>query len=263
MKKRLFVDMDGVLAVFKPVAAIEELYEKDRFLNLDTNKFVVKAINQINETCRDDFDVHILSSVLTDSKYALAEKNAWLDKYLPGIDSDHRIFPPCGEDKNAYVPNGTRKTDYLLDDYTKNLLSWETEGTGIKLLNGLNHTMKTWKGMTVDFGEPASVLASDIADCMEFDRCKEYIENPSLLPESCYTFKGLTREIIKINAGVGGYTETESSGEFSLNLLNKSVGATDDMRKAFELGAKHFWQKRAPDNEPQMSFEEIEYDYEV
>lgn len=37
-KQRLFVDMDGTLAEFKPVDTLEVLYEKDYFLNLKPNE---------------------------------------------------------------------------------------------------------------------------------------------------------------------------------------------------------------------------------
>ena len=77
-KQRLFVDMDGTLAEFKPVDTLEVLYEKDYFLNLKPNENVLGAIKQL--IAKNDIDVYILSAYLSDSRYALYEKNAWLDK---------------------------------------------------------------------------------------------------------------------------------------------------------------------------------------
>lgn len=144
---RLFVDMDGVLAKFKTVDTLETLYEKGYFLNLAPQDTVVEAVRCLAGD--PQIEVYILSSVLSDSSYALAEKNAWLDEHLPEIDREHRIFPPCGEDKKMYIPEGIRQTDCLLDDYTHNLVLWEPPARGIKLLNGINHTKGTWQGAMV------------------------------------------------------------------------------------------------------------------
>lgn len=157
---RLFVDMDGVLAEFKKTSALEDLYEKGYFYNLKPQMQVVDAIRAIRQD--PEIEVFILSSVLTDSKYALAEKKAWLAKYLPEIDASHMLFPPCGDDKWKYVPGGVKKTDCLLDDYTTNLLAWEPLGTGIKLLNGINHSHETWEGAMVSINSPKDELISDI-----------------------------------------------------------------------------------------------------
>lgn len=161
-KRRLLVDMDGTLAEFKSVDTMETLYEKDYFLNLEPNENVVEAVRQLLKT-HPEVEVYIMSSVLSDSKYALSEKNAWLDKYLPEIDAAHRIFPPCGENKLDYVPDGIRATDCLLDDYTKNLVQWEPPAKGIKLLNGINHTKQTWDGNMLRFDKNPNTLSEDIA----------------------------------------------------------------------------------------------------
>ena len=121
-KTRLFVDMDGTLAVFRPVNKLETLYEKGYFLNLPPHRNVVAGIQSLLQDAEfENIEVFILSAVLSDSKYALEEKNAWLDKHLPEIDMEHRIFPPCGENKRDYIPGGIKDDDFLLDDYTRNL----------------------------------------------------------------------------------------------------------------------------------------------
>lgn len=147
-RKRIFVDMDGTAAKFTPVDMLETLYEQGYFLNLEPIPNIVRAIRllQVQAT---DIEIFILSSYLSDSKYALQEKNEWLDKYIPEIDYEHRIFCPCGISKKEVVPDGIRDTDYLIDDYTHNLMEWEPPAIGIKLLNGINHTKGTWKGSRI------------------------------------------------------------------------------------------------------------------
>lgn len=121
--KRLFVDMDGTLAEFKPVDEMETLYEKGYFAELKPQENVLGGIKAFI-TEHSDIEVYVLSSVLYDSEYALSEKIEWLDRYLPEIDETHRIFVPCGEDKAAYVPDGIDGDDILLDDYSANLHAW-------------------------------------------------------------------------------------------------------------------------------------------
>ena len=161
VEKRLFVDMDGTLAVFRSVDTMETLYEEGYFANLEPQPDVIDAIAELHG--REGFEVYILSAYLSDSKYALAEKNAWLNKYLPFIDDAHRLFVQCGTDKTTVVPGGIGREDYLLDDYTANLLAWDPPGHGIKLLNGINHTKGTWKKDMIRHEQDSDVLAGKIA----------------------------------------------------------------------------------------------------
>lgn len=165
-KPRLLVDMDGTLAQFRRVDTLETLYEEGYFRNLPPLQNVVDAVKEILRN-HPDTEVYIMSAVLSDSRYALKEKNEWLDQYLPEIDMDHRIFPPVGANKLDYVPDGVRSTDFLLDDYTHNLTLWEPPARGIKLLNGINHTNGTWKGSMLRYDKAPAELAQSIAEIME------------------------------------------------------------------------------------------------
>lgn len=162
-KVRLFVDMDGTLAMWHPTKKLEELYEEGYFKNLEPYEEVVEAIRQIY-TFEPNVEVFILSAYLSDSSYALKEKNEWLDRYLPEIDKDHRCFCHCGTDKSAAVPEGIKETDVLLDDYTVNLKDWCPPGVGIKLLNGINDTHKSWQGERISRLQPPTEIARAIMD---------------------------------------------------------------------------------------------------
>lgn len=152
MKQRLFVDMDGTLAEFKVVDTLETLYEPGYFYSLKPQENVVEAIKLMTRYGNEgnsEVEVYVLSAYLSDSNYALNEKNAWLDKYLPEIDKEHRLFLPCGEDKWKFIKNtvgdsGNPEKDYLLDDYSINLHSWDPPARGIKLMNGINGNKGTW-----------------------------------------------------------------------------------------------------------------------
>lgn len=173
IKKRLFVDMDGTLAEFKQIDTLEQLYEKGYFENLQPQMEVVNAVKTIIREC-PDVEVNILSAVLSDSPYALQEKNSWLDRYLPELDAAHRLFPPCGSDKKEVIKGGITPNDFLLDDYTLNLNAWEPPARGIKLLNGINHTRGTWQNAMVEGKKGADSLAEDIVNIIrQTERTKE------------------------------------------------------------------------------------------
>lgn len=165
-QKRLFVDMDGTLAEFKQIDTLEQLYEKGYFENLRPQIEVVNAVRTIIRE-HPDIEVNILSAVLSDSSYALQEKNNWLDRYLPEIDAAHRLFPPCGSDKKDVIKGGITPDDFLLDDYTVNLNAWEPPARGIKLLNGINHTRGTWQNAMVKGDRMSDALAEDIVKIIQ------------------------------------------------------------------------------------------------
>ena len=151
MKRRMFIDMDGTLAVFTPVDTMETLYEKGYFAKLEPHQLVIDGL-RLYMSQEPDTELYILSSTLEDSLYAEDEKNEWLDEHFPEMDAQHRIFPPCGKEKADYVPGGIGENDYILDDYTLNLNQWEAAGgKGIKLRNAINGQKGTWKGRYVTY----------------------------------------------------------------------------------------------------------------
>ncbi len=146
MKINIFVDMDGVLAWYDPETA-KKMYNEGHFENLPPHK---GNLTLVKELIGDPtLEVYTLSSLLADSPYIEAEKHKWLDKYLPELDSAHRILVPEGIDKATYVkevlPSSKYRTNVLLDDYTANLLKWKDHGNlSIKVLNGINNSHGIW-----------------------------------------------------------------------------------------------------------------------
>lgn len=157
---RLFVDMDGTLAVFHPAMALEELYEPGYFAGLEPQENVLRAVGTLARG-QPNVKVYILSAVLSDSPYALEEKNAWLDRHLPEVGGASRLFSPYGTDKKLLIPGGVRSTDFLLDDYTHNLIQW-SPGRGIKLLNNINHTRGTWQGDRIRYDKPPEEIVENL-----------------------------------------------------------------------------------------------------
>lgn len=229
-KKRLYVDMDGTLAVFRNVQTIETLYEEGYFLNLEPIESVVQAIKKIVLDF-PEIEVFILSSVLTDSQFALDEKNRWLDRYLPEVSIEHRIFPPCGQDKKDYIAGGVSENDYLLDDYTENLIRWEPPAKGIKLLNGINGTKGTWKSERISIEKNEAEIAYNVVNIMYgrehcYDVGPNYEGEYWALNDVYLTHDGFARFDMHIYDRALGYPSNfQISGKIQLGNIEKKVPA--------------------------------------
>lgn len=140
--KVLFCDMDGTLARFyEPEECLRRyLTEPDYFEKLRPYENLVKAISKIMQ---DGVPVVILSavdgSIRTSSEM---QKNKWLkDVFSQYGEVPPALYPSTGENKSEYVKSiyGDNEKAYLLDDYSKNLMDWDSAGgKPIKALNEIN-----------------------------------------------------------------------------------------------------------------------------
>ena len=148
-RKRIFVDMDGVIAEFNPNATEDQLYEPGYFRTRPAEEEMLGVIRKLIEDRRNE--VFILSCVLPGIfERAKAEKDAWLDEHLPEAEQWARIFIPCGTDKVDAVKlkECLCRYDVLLDDHSPNCRTWqEHNGTAIKILNGINGNGGSYKGI--------------------------------------------------------------------------------------------------------------------
>ena len=142
-RKRIFVDMDGVLAKWNKDASFEETLEKGYFLNREPQENMISAIRDLSKC----FDITILTSVYPEGT-AIEEKKEWLKQY--GLDHIPVVFVPYGHRKRDYIELRDDEALFLIDDYTKNLIEWEAEDDysyGIKFVNEINDTHKTFDGI--------------------------------------------------------------------------------------------------------------------
>lgn len=222
MRPRLFVDMDGTLAEWRSfVIRIDKaedaeqteflkrldaiLYSNHYYYNLRPQMRVVDAIRNI--VLQGEIEVFVLSCVKED-KYGQSprkDKDMWLNKYLPEIDTAHRIYVPDGEDKTLYIPGGIQPTDALLDDYSKNLRDWEARqringrnSLAIKLCNAVNSSKGTWKGNRVSYAFAPTLIAEDVSDVV---RSEGFIEVHHEEPEKHR--EGITDEEFLANVPEG------------------------------------------------------------
>lgn len=150
--KRIFFDMDGVLAEFKPEAKMDDLLSDGYYRNL---KPLQKNIDALNYLVEKGAEVFILSKVLSDK--ARKEKDDWLDAYQVNIPKSKRLYVEIDEDKSDYIADLTAD-DILLDDFSSNLIEWTNAGgTAIKILNDWNGSGEKFKGKRIRIDEPSQL----------------------------------------------------------------------------------------------------------
>lgn len=147
--KKIFLDLDGTLARFNVRNALERFAtEKGFFANLKA----YKNIEDINELVKGG-NVYIISA--SPNCQADKDKMEWINKYLFNVPTANIVICRVGENKAEIIKSKLNiiidKTTVLLDDYTKNLVEWESAGgVGIKRLTKVadNSTGK-WKGLAI------------------------------------------------------------------------------------------------------------------
>ena len=158
--KKIFLDLDGTLAKFNVKNALKRFdNEKGFFAKLGA----YKNIEKINEMAKNG-NVYIISA--SPNEQADNDKMVWIKKYLSNVPIENIVLCRLGENKAKIIENKYNikidKNCMLLDDYTKNLIEWETVGgVGIKRLTSVSdNSRKLWKGLTLaDLGRLATLVA--------------------------------------------------------------------------------------------------------
>ena len=219
-KKRLFVDMDGVLAGYRPFESMEQYLQKGYYISLEPVKNVVDAVKLLTQ--RPDLDVFILSAC-PEGKDGIQEKDEWLDIHLPEIKKENRIFMYIGQNKADFVKGGIQQNDYLLDDYPKNLHDFkDAGGNGIKLFNGLNGNSQKWTDSCISYKNTPSYIANAITDIMNGKKIVDRMDEVRLMSvERGRTLYIQREELEKI-------VEEYFKGEYSnVDDFNKRFTASD------------------------------------
>lgn len=164
-KIRIFVDMDGTIARFHDENLyLERMFEKGFFRDL---KPFENAVSAIKELVKDNTsEIFILSATV--NSCSLEEKQEWLDRYLPEIDKEHRIFTSLNVPKSEAIGHRLTDKDILIDDYNKNLLEWQKAGgTSVKAKNNINHKGlhgELWKGELIDITDTAESIVKHLTE---------------------------------------------------------------------------------------------------
>lgn len=147
--KKIFLDLDGTLAKFNVRNALNRFQtEKGFFANLKA----YKGIEDINELAKKG-NVYIISA--SPNEQADKDKATWIDLFLPNLPKSNICFCRLGKNKAKEIKKNLNiiinKECILLDDYTQNLVEWESVGgVGIKRLTSVaNNKSGRWKGLAI------------------------------------------------------------------------------------------------------------------
>ena len=137
----IFFDMDGVLCEYNPNDSVEKMMQPGYFSSREEIVMMTSVLRKLKNDNR--FHVRILTAVFPE-EHNRREKLEWLKKL--GLEDVEVCFTPVGESKLSYID--TKGVNILIDDYTLNLLSWQSGGSdfiGIKFYNSINGRHGTWK----------------------------------------------------------------------------------------------------------------------
>ena len=146
---KVFLDLDGTLARFNVRNALERFDKEEGFF---ARLKAYKNIEIENELAKNN-NLFVISA--SPNEQADKDKLEWLSKYLPNIQQENVTLCRLGQNKAQIIQDKYNITIdsncYLLDDYTKNLVEWETlGGVGIKRLTTVSdNSTKKWKGLTL------------------------------------------------------------------------------------------------------------------
>ena len=146
---KIFLDLDGTLARFNVRNALERFDKEEGFF---ARLKAYKNIEIVNELAKNNI-LFVISA--SPNEQADKDKLEWLSKYLPNIQLDNVTICRLGQNKAQIIQDKYNITIdnncYLLDDYTKNLVEWESfGGKGIKRLTRVSdNSTKKWKGLTL------------------------------------------------------------------------------------------------------------------
>lgn len=155
----IYVDMDGVLAVWEQGVSEESTHENGHFRHKEYEKTAMELTKKLISA---GYKVCILSAVYNDD-HSTDDKIWWLNR--GGLGDVMHTFVPYGRDKYAYVNAYKNELPVLIDDYSKNLKAWADHGyLAVKFMNGFNNlpkltvaengnvhmTLDSWTGYSID-----------------------------------------------------------------------------------------------------------------
>lgn len=157
--KKVFFDLDGTLNVFEKVS-FEEVCRPGYMKYRKPHKQMIECAKLLYDA---GYDVWIASAVLP-YEYSVPDKNYWVDKYLPFIPRERRLYIPYGENKAWHIREVAGDGDIFVDDFTKNLneLSSVPGLVNVKCVNGINDTNGTWQGRRVYAWDSAESIMKDL-----------------------------------------------------------------------------------------------------
>lgn len=147
--KKIFLDLDGTIARFNVRNALERFATEQGFFARLRPYVGIEVINTLAKMG----NIYIISA--SPNLQADCDKMQWIARYLSNVPLKNITICRVGENKADIIKSKYKmeidSSCYLLDDYTKNLIEWESAGgVGIKRITSVadNSTGK-WTGLAL------------------------------------------------------------------------------------------------------------------
>ena len=169
MHRSFYIDMDGVLMKYDKEAYTGEnpiWLQKNAhyFRDLPPDRKALEFIDRLWEKCRYTGDeVFILTTLPMNSAMFnehFHDKMLPLNKWVSYIDIEHILISVTAKNEAVEYIRDHKLTqnDVLIDDYNKNLASWQNAGgTAVKYCNGINDP-NSWNGPKITADDPVYLM---------------------------------------------------------------------------------------------------------
>lgn len=168
--KKIFIDMDGVLAEYRENCTELELMQKGYFSSLAPERNMLGALEMLVDNAENfGYSICVLSKVYPSIfRYSISEKYEWKDEFMPYLyDSEFLLVDGEKEEKaEAIEKMQNTKIDkdcILIDDYNHNLTNWQQNGgTAVKFINEINDKKKSFVGNRISYDMTALEIFNEI-----------------------------------------------------------------------------------------------------
>ncbi len=155
--KRVFFDMDGVLAEYRSGCTENDMKKQGYFKSLKPEANMLGALEML---CDNSEELGIGVCVLTKIypslfRYSAREKMEWRDCYMPNLFDSEFIMVNGEKEEKSDAIKELFNTDIngdciLIDDYNRNLKEWaDCGGTAVKYVNGINDKNRSFIGSRI------------------------------------------------------------------------------------------------------------------
>ena len=170
--KRLFFDMDGVLAEYRRDCTEKDFKEKGYFASLKPEWNMIGALEKLIENEKElGISVCVLTKVYPRAfRYSVREKQEWRDEFLPLLfDSEFMMVNGEEEEKSAAIRERLGieidESCILIDDYNYNLAEWtKNGGTAVKYVNGINDKNHSFIGSRLRYDMSAEEIYASLVE---------------------------------------------------------------------------------------------------
>lgn len=155
--KRVFFDMDGVLAEYRRDCTENDMKQKGYFRTLKPERNMLGALALLCENAEElGIGVCVLTKVYPSLfRHSLREKMEWRDCYMPQLFDSEFIMVNGETEEKSQAIRELLHTEidgdcYLIDDYNHNLAEWaKSGGTPVKYVNGINDKNRSFIGSRI------------------------------------------------------------------------------------------------------------------